>query len=122
MVFMSDDKENRPKGDTYTLHIRSWEHTSGGYLYDSRILVLTAKNIDDLRKRMMRDMKYPKTVDEPPYITVWKGMPDIWNPPTSEAGSVASMYVLPDRKSVVWACKRTKKAYLVDRVSGKLIT
>ncbi len=123
MVLIADCDGNGSKAETYTLHIRSWERVSGGYLYDSRVVVITAGNIDDLRRRMMKNMRFPSTVDDPPYITVWKGFTDVGNPPTSRAGSIGSMYVsLSDRKSVVWSCQRTKKAYLVDRGTGKLIT
>lgn len=106
---------------TYTLHLRTWERISDGYLYDSRVLVMTADDLDDLRKRLMKYMKYPRMVDDPPSIVVWKGEPHIGNPPTNTAGSIGTLFMSHDRKSVVWANPRTKKADLVDRRTGALI-
>ena len=108
--------------EEYTLHKTLYEKYKGDYMLTDDIYVVTVKDIDELRRMIVKKyMKYPSWAPQSPVVVVWKGMPDVGLHPKNTAGSIGMMYMGDNRKTVIWLDHRARMGYVVDRKTGALL-
>ena len=106
----------------YTLHMTYYEKYKGDYVFRDDIYVVSAKDMDELRRMIVRRyMKYPQWAPQSPTVVVWKGEPDVGLHPKNDAGSIGMMYMGENRKTVIWLDHRAKMGYVVDKKTGELL-